>query len=100
VRGGWSLLPSNQRQDERQWPQAASGEVQIGYWEKCLCCKSGQALAQAAQGSGGVPIPGGVQKLCGCGPWGHGLAGMVGLGWWLDLMVLEDFSNLNDSVIP
>ena len=24
---GWSLLPRNQRQDERQRPQAASGEV-------------------------------------------------------------------------
>jgi len=41
---------------------------------------SGQALDQAAQGSGGVPIPGGVQKRCGCGPSGHGLAGVVGLG--------------------
>jgi len=56
-------------------------------------------LAQAAQGSGGVPIPGGVQKRCGCGPWGHGWAGMVGLGWRLDLMILEVFSNLNDSLI-
>jgi len=42
--------------------------------------ESGQALAQAAQGSGRVPIPGGVQTPCGCGTWGHGLAGMVGLG--------------------
>jgi len=25
---------------------------------------------------------------------GHGLAGMVGLGWWLDLMISEAFSNL------
>jgi len=46
----------------------------------CLSCKSGQALDQAAQGSGGVPIPGGVQKPCRCGTSGHGLAGMVGLG--------------------
>jgi len=29
-----------------------------------------------AQGSGGVPVPGGIQTLCGCGTWGHGLAGM------------------------
>jgi len=55
---------------------------------------SGQALDQAAQGSGGVPIPGGVQKLCGCGTLGRGLGGMVGLGGWLDFMVLEVFSNL------
>jgi len=24
---------------------------------------------------------------------------MVGMGWWLDCMILEVFSNLNDSVI-
>ena len=58
----------------------ASREVQIGYWGNFLYWKSGQALDQAAQGSGGVPIPGGVQKPHGCGPWGHGLVGRVGLG--------------------
>jgi len=31
-------------------------DIRKNYW------KSGQALAQVAQGSGGVPIPGGVQK--------------------------------------
>jgi len=56
-------------------------------------------LEQAAQGSGGVAIPGGVQKMCRCGTWGHGLAGMVVLGWWMDLLILEVFSSLNDSVI-
>jgi len=60
---------------------------------------SGQALDQAAQGSGGVPIPGGVQKTCGWGTSRHGLAGIVVLGWRLTLMILEVFSNLNDSVI-
>jgi len=35
---------------------------------------------QAAQGSGGVTIPGGVQKICGYGTSGHGLAGMVVTG--------------------
>ena len=39
-----------------------------------------QALEQAAQGSGGVPIPGGVQKACSYGTLGHGLAGMMVLG--------------------
>ena len=48
--------------------------------EKFLHWKSAQALAQAAQGSGGVPIPGGVQKLCGCGTWRHGFAGVGVLG--------------------
>jgi len=41
---------------------------------------SGQALDQAAQGSGGVPIPGGDQKPSKCGTWGHVLAGMGVLG--------------------
>jgi len=47
-----------------------------------------------ARGSGGVPIPGGVQKTCRCGTSGCGLAGMVVLGRRLDLMILEVFSNL------
>jgi len=41
---------------------------------------SHQALGQAAQGSGGVPIPGGVQEMCRCGTSGHGLAGMGVMG--------------------
>jgi len=51
-------------------------------------------LKQAAQGGGGVPIPVGVQKSCRCGTSGYGLAGMVVLGGWLDLMILEVFSKL------
>ena len=39
-------------------------------------------------------IPGGVQKMCRYGTSGHGLVGMVVLGWRLDLMILEVFSNL------
>ena len=53
-----------------------------------------RVVRQAAQDSGGDPIPGGVQKTCRCGILGHGLAGMVVLGGWLDLMILEVFSNL------
>ena len=56
--------------------------------------KSGQAWDQAAQGSG-VPIPGGVQKMCRCDTSRYGLVGMVVLGWRVD------FSNLwfYDSMI-
>jgi len=56
-------------------------------------------LEQAAQGSGGVAIPGGIQKMCRYGTSGHGLAGMVVMGWQLDLIILEVFSNLNDSML-
>ena len=79
--------------------EVVSGVIQIGYWEEFLYWKSGQALEQAAQGGGGVTIPGGVQKMCKCGTSGHGLAGMVVLGGWLDSMILEVFSNLNESMI-
>ena len=39
------------------------------------------------------------KKMCRCGTLGHGLIGIVVLDWWLDLMILEVFSNLrfNDS---
>jgi len=56
-------------------------------------------LEQAAQEGGWVPIPGGVPKTCRCGTLGHGLAGMVVMGQWLDWMILEVFSNLNDSMV-
>ena len=43
-----------------------------------------EAVAQAAQGGGGVTIPGGVQELCRCGTEGHSGHGedglMAGLG--------------------
>ena len=63
--------------------------------------KFGQALEQAAQGCGWVIIPGSVQKMCGCDTSGHGLAGMVVLGWQLDVMILGVFSSLwfYDSLI-
>ena len=37
-------------------------------------------MAQAAQGGGGITVPGGVQELCRCGAEGTWLAGMVGMG--------------------
>jgi len=67
-------------------------------WTSENFCKGYQALEQAAWESGWVPIPGGVQKTSRCGPLGYGLVGMVVLGWWLDLMILEVCSNLNDSM--
>jgi len=34
-----------------------------------------------------------------CGTSGHGLAVVVVLGGWWDLMILEVFSNLKDSMV-
>ena len=51
--------------------------------------KSGAAVAQAAQGGGGVTIPGGVPEPCGCGTEDM-ITGMVGMGWWLDQVIFRD----------
>ena len=40
----------------------------------------GQALEQAAQGGGGVPVPGGVQKMCRWGTLEYGLVRTMVLG--------------------
>jgi len=39
--------------------------------------KSGEALTQAAQGGGGVTVPGDVQEMWRCGTEGCGLVGRV-----------------------
>jgi len=61
--------------------------------------RSGDAVAQAAQGCGGVTVPRSVPELWRCGTEGYGLWPVLGMGWWLDLVILEVFSNLNDSMI-
>ena len=50
---------------------------QVVYWEEFLLRKSGAAVAQAAQGRGGVTVPGGVPEPCGCGTEGGGQ-----WAWW------------------
>ena len=57
------------------------------------CCSG-----TAAQGGGGVTVPGGVPELWGCGTEGCGY-GHGGGGLGLDLEILVDFSNLNVSMI-
>jgi len=61
---------------------------------KISLLKEWSGIGTGCPGNGGVIVPGGVQKDCRCGTLGHGLAGMVVLGWWLDLMISEVFSNL------
>ena len=56
-------------------------------------------LVQAAQGGGGVTIPGGVQEIFRCCTEGRGLVGSIGDGGWLDCMILEVFSDLGDSMM-
>lgn len=57
-------------------------------------------MEKVPQGGGGVSGPGDVQGMTGHGTQGSGLGDKVGVGHRLDLMALEVFSNLNDSVIP
>jgi len=56
-------------------------------------------LEQAAHRGGTVTIPRDVQEMFRYGTLGHGLEGMMLQGGWLDFMILEVFSNLNDSMI-
>lgn len=56
---------------------------------------------KALEQTGGVSVPGSVQKTAEYGPWAHGLMVnmVVLLCWWLDLMILKVFSNLEASMI-
>ena len=42
------------------------GRFRLDIWKKILLQKSGEALAQAAQGGGGVTVPGGVEETLRC----------------------------------
>jgi len=48
------------------------GEIPVEYWEKFLLRKSGEALKQAARGSGEATVLGGVQETWRCGTEEHG----------------------------
>ena len=63
-----------------------SEEVQVVFLEKFLLQKSGDALTQAAQGGGGVTIPGGVQETRRCGT--------EGARWGLTVALDDFFSGL------
>jgi len=71
-------LFSHVTSDEREWPQAAPGETQVGQYEILLIQESGSALDRSAQGGGGVTIPGSVQEMFRCCTKGHGLAEITG----------------------
>ena len=60
------------------------GDIQAGYWEKQLLQTNGEAVAQAAQGSGGIIILGGVGEPCGCGTEGRGRWVILVVGEHLD----------------
>ena len=52
--------------------------IQVEYQGKILLRKYGEALAQAAQGGGGVTAYGGIRETWRCGTEGQGLVGSTG----------------------
>lgn len=86
--GSVSSLEKQIIQDQRKWLEVMPGKVYIKYWEHFLhwdCC---QALILAAQRSGGITIPGSVQKtlwIWHLGTWFSGENGSVSL-----MVELED----------
>ena len=44
-------------------PKLRKGRFRLDVW-KYLNSKSGEAVARAAQGGGGITVPGGVQETC------------------------------------
>ena len=76
---------------------STNAAIQVGYEEKFLLQKSGEALERAAQGGGRVTIAGGVQEL-----WRRGTEGHGQWAWWdtlgLEWMILEVFCNLYGSM--
>jgi len=93
------IIPTILNELRREWPQVAPGEVQVGYEEKFLLQKSGDAVAQLPREVGGVTIPGGVQEPQGCGPEEHGQRALLLTGRRLDSVISVIFSNLYDSII-
>jgi len=70
VSGGWgqALFSDAQQQDKGQWAQTEAEEVPAEYEEELLPSEGDGALAQAAQGGGGVSFSGDIQAPPGQGP--------------------------------
>lgn len=64
--------------------------------EKIYSPKEQQSIGT---GSVQVTISERGQEVCRCGTGEHRLVGVVVMGWQLDFMIVEVFSNLNDSMI-
>lgn len=73
------------------------GRFRLDIWGD-FCSERASAVAQAAQGSGGVTISEGFNSSVDVA---LGVSGGLGrAGEWLDLIALEGFSSPNHSLIP
>lgn len=70
------------------------GRMRLDIREEFLHRKGCKALELTTQESAGFTFPGSVQEAAGR----YGLVDKVVIVPWLDLMVLEIYSNLNDSI--
>ena len=65
------------------------GEIQVGHYKRFLLRKTGEAVAQAAQGGGEVTVPGSVQGMFRCCTEGYGLVRNIGDRWMDELNDLK-----------
>lgn len=61
------------------------------YQEEFLLRRSGQTLEWAAQGSGGVTVPGDVQEVCRCDTEEHSVMDSISGKWTIGLDDLKGF---------
>lgn len=73
-------------------PLLFSAQISVGYYEKILPPRCCPALAQAAQGKGGVPSPKPVDVALG------DVGGLGNAGGMAGLIILGSFTNLNNSI--
>lgn len=62
---------------DNEWPEVAPGWILGEIYFRRSC----NALEKAAWGHGGVTVPRDIHEKGSCGTDGHGLVGVVGLGW-------------------
>lgn len=88
---GWGILFAGNKDLKDPWRHPRSplqhyepgiaGENCSSRARMCISCQKNsfwKGLSSPATGSGGLPIPAGVQKPCGCGIWGHGALAVLG----------------------
>ena len=82
--GGWgkALFSGAQRQEKGQWAQTEAEEAPAEHEEELLPSKGDGALAQAAQGGGGVSFSGDIQDPPGQGPLQTTVGDPASAGGW------------------
>lgn len=69
-------------------------DIRENFFTEWLC-----SVETGCSGDGAVPIPGGAQEMTACGTLCYGLVEKLMFSPRLNLMILEFFSSLTDSMI-